>query len=57
MYEQLLSLIVATGLLLGSSGPAPLAPVTGATFGALGVVALFTNFPGLKLTVQILGAF
>ena len=79
MYEQLISLIIATALLLGSPGPAPLAlAAAGATYGVkkgvpfligillglavaivattMGIVAIFSAFPGVKFTVQILGA-
>ncbi|WP_260865169.1 LysE family translocator [Shewanella sp. KCT] len=78
MLESLVSLIAATGLLLGSPGPAPLAlAATGATFGirrgapflagillglsvaiigaSAGLAALFSNFPDLRLTFQLLG--
>lgn len=79
MNEYITSLIVATILLLGSPGPAPLALAgVGATYGvkrgvpfllgilfgliivifgaAVGLAAVFSTFPGLKLLVQILGA-
>ena len=79
MYEQIISLIIATALLLGSPGPAPLAlAATGATYGVkkgipfligillglavaivgttMGIVALFSAFPELKFSLQILGA-
>ncbi|QYJ98448.1 LysE family translocator [Shewanella alkalitolerans] len=79
MLESLVSLIAATGLLLGSPGPAPLAlAATGATFGirrgapflagillglsvaiigaSIGLAALFSRFPDLRLTCQLLGA-
>lgn len=71
--------MVATALLLGSPGPAPLAlAATGATYGArngipfllgilaglavalmavaAGIAALYNSFPGIRLTVQIMGA-
>ncbi|UAA40233.1 LysE family translocator [Paraneptunicella aestuarii] len=76
--EEFISLVVATSLLLGSPGPAPLAlAATGATIGTkqglpflsgillgllvvittttLGLTALFTAFPALKLTMQVVG--
>ena len=79
MLESIISLITATGLLLGSPGPAPLAlAATGATYGiknsipfllgilsglavaiigaTVGIAALFSAFPNVKLIVQIAGA-
>lgn len=79
MYESLVSLVVATALLLGSPGPAPLAlAATGATYGvkkgapflvgilcglaiaivgaSVGIATLFNAFPGVKVTVQVMGA-